>query len=144
MDEFKKIAPQMYKPVGQAEAEEVKEDEPQPSKLKAFFSQRAITDAEKEEHRKWEANRLKKSITNEIVEYYPRMMLFHTIVVAMCAIKAPTEVAVVLTWFTIILRLLMIFGWYCQKRACVYISAGVGEALINIILFGIAMAHSPY
>jgi len=83
-------------------------------------------------------------VTNEIVEWYPRMMLFHTIVVAMCAIKAPTEVAVVLTWFSIVLRLLMVFGWHCNKRACVYLGAGAGEALINIILFGIAMAHSPY
>ncbi len=69
-------------------------------------------------------------------------MLFHTIVVAICAIRSPTDVVVVLTYFTILLRLLMIFGWYCQKRACLYLGAGAAEAFINIILFGITMAHS--
>ena len=43
------------------------------------------------------------------------MMLFHTIVVAMCAIRSPTEVTVVLTYFSILLRLLMVFGPYCDS-----------------------------
>ena len=71
-------------------------------------------------------------------------MLYHTIVVAMCAIRSPTDVTVVLTYFTIILRLLMVFGWYCQKRQGIYIGAGAAEGLINIILFGITMAYNPY
>ncbi len=70
-------------------------------------------------------------------------MLFHTIAVAICAIRAPTDVAVVLTYFTIILRLLIIFATYCNKRECVQVVAGAGESLINIILFGIAMAFTP-
>ena len=92
---------------------------------------------------KWEKQRLSKSVTAELVENFPSKMLFHTIVVAICAIRSPTDVAVVLTYFTIILRLLIIFAIYCNKRTCLAFSAGVGEALINIILFGIAMAYSP-
>ena len=103
-----------------------------------------MTEAEKDEHKRWEDKRLEKSITNEIVEYYPRMMLFHTIAVAMCALRSPTDVAVILTFFTIIFRILMVFGWYCQKRQAVYMIAGAAESLLNIILFGIAFGHSPY
>ena len=82
-------------------------------------------------------------MTNELVDSYPKQMLFHTIAVAICAIRAPTDVAVVLTYFTIILRLLMIFSIYCNKRECVSITCGAGEGLINVILFGIAMAYTP-
>ena len=86
---------------------------------------------------------MNKSITNELVDSYPKQMLFHTIAVAICAIRAPTDVAVVLTYFTIILRLLMIFSMYCNKRECIFLTCGAGEGLINIILFGIAMAFTP-
>jgi hypothetical protein len=152
MDEFKKIAPPMVKEAEEAPEEGRKEQEAEEAppaaaggnRLKQFFSQRAISAAENEAHKNWESQRMHKSVTNEIVEYYPRLMLFHTIVVAMNAIRSPTDVVVVLTYFTILLRLLMVFGWYCQKRACVYLAAGAGEAFINIILFGITMAHSPF
>jgi hypothetical protein len=77
------------------------------------------------------------------VEYFPRLMMFHSIVVAFCAIRSPTDTAVVLTYFTILLRIMEVFGYYCNKKV-VYIGAGVFEALINIILFGITLAYSPY
>ena len=146
MDEFKKMTPPLtYGEIeNQEDAEPAEEAPSKIGKLKKFFSQRAITEPEKEEYRKWEAGRLQASISNEIVEYYPRMMMFHTIAVAICAIRSPTDVTVVLTYFSIILRLLMLFGWYCQKRQCVYLAAGAGEALINLILFGIAMAYQTY
>ena len=152
MDEIKKLAPPVYKEIenlngeGNGANEENKEadDQSKPqSKLKKFFSQREITDREKDEYRKWEKTRLQKSITAEIVELFPQKMLFHTIIVAICAIRAPTDVAVVLTYFTIILRLLMIFSIYCNKRECLAFSAGAGEAFLNVILFGIAMAYAP-
>ena len=38
-------------------------------------------------------------MTNELVDSYPKQMLFHTIAVAICAIRAPTDVAVVLTYY---------------------------------------------
>ena len=167
MDEIKNLAPSVYKEIknmngpesnnnnNQANEESKEENNNNnngggggegnkpASKLKLFFSQREITDREKDEHRKWEKDRLAKSITAEIVEYFPSKMLYHTIIVAICAIRAPTDVAVVLTYFTIILRLLMIFATYCNKRECLAFSAGAGEGFINIILFGIAMAYSP-
>jgi hypothetical protein len=70
-------------------------------------------------------------------------MLFHSFVVTLCAIRSPTDTAVILTYFTIILRIVEVFGWYC-KRKFVYIAAGTGEALINIILFFITLIYSPY
>ena len=154
MDEIKNLAPPVYKEIknmngpdnanGNEENKEEGEDQSKPaSKLKQFFSQREITDREKDEHRKWEKERLSKSITAEIVEYFPSKMLYHTIIVAICAIRAPTDVAVVLTYFTIILRLLMIFAVYCNKRDCLAFSTGAGEAFLNIILFGIAMDYHP-
>ena len=47
-------------------------------------------------------------MTNELFDSYPKQMLFHTINLAICAIRAPSDAALVLTSFTIILRLLMI------------------------------------
>jgi len=58
LDDFKKLAPSMYKPVAEAPAEEAKEDEPPKSKMQAIFSQRAVSEQEREEHRKWEGQRL--------------------------------------------------------------------------------------
>ena len=84
-----------------------------------------------------------QSITNEIVEYFPRIMMFHSIIVTFCAIRSPTDTAVVLTYFTIILRILMVFGWYCNKKF-VYLCAGTAEALINIILLFITLIYTPY
>ena len=83
------------------------------------------------------------SITNEIVEYFPRVMLFHTLVVTFCAVRSATDAAVVLTYFMILLRILMVFGWYC-KRKCIYLVAGGCETLLNIVLFLITLSYSPY
>ena len=79
-----------------------------------MLKQRELTKEEKEDFNKWEKERI-QSITNEIVEYYPKIMLFHSILVTFCAIRSPTDVAVVLTYFTIILRMIMVFGWYCKR-----------------------------
>ena len=84
------------------------------------------------------------SITNEIVEYFPRLMLFHSLVVTFCAIRSPTDTAVVLTYFAILLRIIAVFGWYCNKRRFIFLASGMAEALINIILFLITLAYTPY
>ncbi len=63
--------------------------------------------------------------------------------VGICAIRSPTDAAVVFTYFAIVLRLVAVFGLYCRKEIA-YVPAGAGEALINIILFFITLTHSPY
>lgn len=103
---------------------------------------RELTKEEQEDFKKFEQNRM-QSITNEVVEYFPRLMLFHSIVVTFCAIRSPTDTAVILTFFCIILRILMVFGWYC-KRKFVYLASGSAEALINVILFLITLSYNPY
>lgn len=70
-------------------------------------------------------------------------MMFHSLVVAYCAIRSPTDTAVVLTYFTVILRIIEVFGWYCQRKF-VYLAAGSAEALINVILFFITLTYNPY
>ena len=67
-------------------------------------------------------------------------MLFHTIVVGMCACRAPTDPAVVFTWFSIIFRLGIVYAHYLKSKKMILMMAAVGEACMNIILFGIAMA----
>ena len=47
-----------------------------------------------------------KSITNEIVEYFPKAMLFYSIAVSFCAFRSPSDNAVVLAYFVIPLRVL--------------------------------------
>ena len=95
-----------------------------------------------DQYDKFEKDRL-QSITSEIVEYFPRMMLFHSIVVTFCAIRTPTDVATVLTYFCIILRIILVFGWYCEKKI-VYTACSSGEILINIVLFFITLCQNPY
>lgn len=92
--------------------------------------------------KKFEKDRI-TSVTNEIVEYFPRVMLFHSLVVTFCAIRSPTDTAVVLTYFSIILRIIGVLGWYC-KRKLIYIVAGAAEVLINVILFFITLVYTPY
>lgn len=98
---------------------------------------RELSKKEEEDHKKFEEDRM-KSISNEIVEYFPRIMLFHSLAVALCAIRSPSDTAVILTYFCVILHILMVFGWYC-KRKFVYMASGGAEALINVILFLITL-----
>ncbi|CDW79901.1 UNKNOWN [Stylonychia lemnae] len=165
MDEIKEIAPKQYKALPQKAAqpqqqqqqprEEVKEEQKNPKakgnqgpQQRSKFAQlmrmgeQDLTEEEVQEVKKFEASRL-QSITNEVVEYFPRVMLFHTLVVTFCAIRSPTDTAVIFTYFTVLLRCLMVSGWY-HKRQFVYLSAGAGEALINVILFFITLTYSPY
>lgn len=83
------------------------------------------------------------TITNEIVEYFPRVMLFHSIIVTILAIRTPTDIATVFVFFTIILRILMVFGWYCEKKLIYGVCSGL-EMIINIILFFITLCYNPY
>ena len=103
---------------------------------------RDLSDKELDEFKKFEKERM-TSITNEVVEYFPRLMLFHSLAVTFCAIRSPTDATVVLTYFTILLRMITVFGWYC-KRKCLYLTAGAFEGLINVVLFLITLSYNPY
>lgn len=89
----------------------------------------------------WEDNRL-KSISNMIVEYFPRSMMFHFIIVSMVCVRAPTDFAVSATLFAMLMRIIMVFGYYANKKA-VYISASAMEIFINFILLFICMGYKP-
>mmetsp|Transcript_15664 Transcript_15664/g.24007 ORF Transcript_15664/g.24007 Transcript_15664/m.24007 type:complete len:91 (+) Transcript_15664:436-708(+) len=88
----------------------------------------------------WETKRL-QSISNYIVEYFPQVMIFHTIIVSMCALRAPTDFAVACTVFCMLLRILMAFGYYCNKKT-VYVGASGLEVFCNFMLIFIAMGYS--
>ena len=99
-----------------------------------------MTDQEKEAYVEWEKNRL-MSISNMIVEFFPSCMIFHTMIVSLCAVRAPTDFAISATLFAMIMRIAMVLGYYTNKKL-IYISASAIEILINFILLFIAMGYS--
>ena len=109
-------------------------------KLKANPKLRSMTDAEMNSYLEWEENRL-KSISNQIVEYFPQVMLFHTMIVGITAIRAPTDFACACTYFAMILRIIMVFGYYANKKIA-YMGASGMEIFINFILLFTAMGYN--
>lgn len=68
-------------------------------------------------------------------------MIFHTVIASMCAIRSPTDFATACVIFSMVLRIVIVFGYYCNKKI-VFIGAGALEVFINFILLFIAMAYS--
>lgn len=93
-------------------------------------------------YQKWEDRRI-RSISNQIVEYFPQCMIFHTMIVSMCAIRSPTDFATACTIFAMIMRIVVVFGYYCNKKT-VFIGAGAIEVFINFLLLFIAMSYSQH
>ena len=83
------------------------------------------------------------SITNYVVEYFPQVMIFHTIIVSMCALRSPTDFAVSCTLFAMLMRIVMVFGFYCNKKL-VYVGASSVEVFCNFMLLFIAMGYEQY
>ena len=73
-----------------------------------------LTEDEIKSYLEWEDKRI-ISISNQIVEFFPRVMFFHTIIVAMCAIRSPTDLCVAATYFAMLMRIIMVFGYYANK-----------------------------
>ena len=111
------------------------------AKINANPKMRAMTDEEVDEYVKWEDQRL-KSISNIIVEYFPLCMLWHTMIVAMVCVRAPTDFAVSCVLFAMLMRILLVFGYYSNKKL-IYIAASSLETFINFILLFIAMGYKP-
>jgi len=80
------------------------------------------------------------SISNMIVEFFPSCMIFHTIIVSLCAVRAPTDYAISATLFAMLMRIAMVFGYYTNKKL-IYISASAIEVFINFMLLFIAMGY---
>ena len=87
----------------------------------------------------WDKKR-RTSITNDIVEMYPRYFIFFASAVAFCAVRAPTDFAVALTYLAILCRILHVFGWYCHKKIIVGGGLGLGM-FINVILIFTGLVH---
>ena len=68
-------------------------------------------------------------------------MFFHTIFMGLCIIRAPTDFVVACSLFALLMRIMMVFGFYCHKKA-IYIGASSIEVLINFILLFTAMAYN--
>ena len=68
-------------------------------------------------------------------------MIFHTVIASMCAIRAPTDFATACVIFSMLMRIVVVYGYYCKKKI-VFIGAGGLEVFINFILLFIAMAYS--
>ena len=70
-------------------------------------------------------------------------MLFHTMIVGMVAIRSPTDWAVACGLASLLMRIIMVFGYYCNKEA-IWVGAGGLETLMNFILMFIGLAHSQW
>ena len=103
---------------------------------------RELTDKENNAYRKWEKDRL-QSISAQIVEWFPDVMFFHTCFVGLCVIRAPTDFAVSAALFALLMRIIVVFGFYCNKKI-VWIGASSVEVLTNFFLVFIAMAHNQF
>ena len=68
-------------------------------------------------------------------------MIFHTIIVSMVAIRSPTDFATAVTIFCMLMRIVMVFGYYCNRKA-IYIGASAMEIFLNFILLLIALSYS--
>uniref|UniRef100_A0A7S3CTE6 Uncharacterized protein n=1 Tax=Strombidium rassoulzadegani TaxID=1082188 RepID=A0A7S3CTE6_9SPIT len=111
-------------------------------KLKNNPKLKPMSKEEQDDYMRWEKDRL-TSFSNYIVEYFPQVMIFHTIIVSMCALRSPTDFAVAATLFSMILRILSVFGYYCNKKA-VYIGASGMEVFCNFLLLFIAMGYDQF
>ena len=109
-------------------------------KMNANPKLRSMTDAEMSSYMEWEDSRM-KSISNQIVEYFPQVMIFHTMIVGITAIRAPTDFACSCTYFAMVLRIIMVFGYYANKKI-IYMGASGMEIFINFILLFTAMGYS--
>jgi len=67
-------------------------------------------------------------------------MYFHTIIVALCAIRSPTDLCVACTYFAMLARVVMVFGFYANKKT-IYIAFGSFEIFLNFILLFATMGH---
>ena len=70
-------------------------------------------------------------------------MMFHTIIVSMCAIRAPTSFALTCAIFAMLMRILMVFGYYSGRKV-VYIGASGMEIFMNFIILFITMGYSQF
>ena len=100
-----------------------------------------MEESDVEKYMAWEHNRL-RSISSIIVENFPGQMMWHTIIVSMVCVRSPTDFATSITLFAMLLRILMVFGYYSNKRI-IYIGAGAFETFINFILLFICMGYNP-
>lgn len=101
-----------------------------------------MDDEELKAYEKWDKSRL-QSISNQIVEYFPQIMMWHTMIVSMCAIRSPVDFAVSCTLFAMLMRIVMVFGFYCNKKI-VYIAASGLEIFCNFCLLFVTMGYSQY
>ena len=70
-------------------------------------------------------------------------MIFHTIIVGIVAIRAPTDFACACTYFAMMMRLIMVFGFYANKKI-IYTGASGMEIFLNFILLFTAMGYNQY
>ena len=98
-----------------------------------------MTEEEEAAYENWEMTRL-KSISSMIVEYFPSVMMFHTLIVSMVAVRSPTDFAVSAVLMAMLMRIVMVFGYYANKKL-VYITASGIEIFINFMLLFICMGY---
>ena len=104
-----------------------------------FSYNRPLTKEEYDDYVNWEDSRL-TSISNHIVEYFPQVMMFHTIIVASCALRAPTSFALACTVFAMLMRMLTVFGYYWNKKS-IYVTTGSLEVLMNFMILFIQLVY---
>ena len=111
-------------------------------KIKNNPKMRDMTEDEMAAYLEWEENRI-KTISTQIVEYFPQVMIFHTMIVGITAIRAPTDFACSCTYFAMMMRIIMVVGYYANKKI-IYVAASGMEIFINFILLFTAMSYSQY
>ena len=70
-------------------------------------------------------------------------MFFHTMFIGLAIIRSPTDFAVACSLFGLLMRIIMVFGFYCDKKA-VYVGASGIEIFTNFCILFSAMSHNQY
>lgn len=101
-----------------------------------------MTKEEQDEYMEWDKNRL-QSISSQIVEYFPEVMIWHTMILGMCVIRSPTDFVTACSYFALMMRIIMVFAFYCNKKI-IYVGASSIEILTNHIMLFTAMGYSQF
>ena len=87
----------------------------------------------------WKVKQIPRKYMIDLIKN-PRVMFFHTIIVALCAIRSPTDLCVGCAYFAMLFRMVMVFGFYADKKA-IYIFFGGLEVFLNFIMLFATMGH---
>ena len=81
-----------------------------------------------------------KAFSNLVVKNFHQVFLFYSFCVAFCAVRAPTDFAVAVTYSSIIAQVAFTYGGYLNKPIISVLSFGL-IAVLNLVLILTALFH---